>query len=285
MEHSSMASNPPDNTYDAQGWSASLYNKSAAFVYSPAYTSAVLDLLAAKPGEKIIDLGCGSGEVTVIIEKIVKQAPGGLVVGVDFSESMIRKTKEDGLAHTFVSDIQDLDIPITEFNNNDPDFKFDAAFSNAALHWCKRNPAGVLESVKRILKPGGRFVAEMGGAMNCIGIRSTLYSVLKTRGHNPAPLDPWFFPSVEDYTKLLIAASFEPLQISLSPRATPLEDGLKGWLEVFVRKSILKDFPDSEATEIIDEVVDACRVDCLDNSGNWSMMYNRLRFEAVLKNN
>ncbi|KAJ7457682.1 S-adenosyl-L-methionine-dependent methyltransferase, partial [Mycena galericulata] len=185
----------------------------------------------------------------------------------------------------FVSDIQDLDIPIAEFNNSDPDFKFDAAFSNAALHWCKRNPAGVLESVKRILKPGGRFVAEMGGAMNCIGVRSALHSVLKSRGHNPSPLDPWFFPSVEDYTKLLIAASFEPLQISLSPRATPLEDGLKGWLEVFVRKSILKDFPDSEATEIISEVVDVCRVDCLDNSGNWSMMYNRLRFEAVLKDN
>ncbi|KAJ6557214.1 S-adenosyl-L-methionine-dependent methyltransferase [Mycena vulgaris] len=267
---------------DPQGWSASLYNKSAAFVYSPAFTAPVLDILSAKPGEKIIDLGCGSGEVTLVLEQIVKQAPGGLVVGVDYSESMIAKAKEAGLEHAFVSDVQDLDIPMTAFNNNDPEFKFDAAFSNATFHWCKRDPAGVLESIKKILKPGGRFVAEMGGAMNCIGVRSALHRAVKSRGHDAIPLDPWFFPSVEDYTKLLIAASFKPLQISLTPRVTPLEDGLRGWLEVFARKSFLKDFPDSEATEIINEVIDACRVDCQDTSGNWAMMYVRLRFESVL---
>ncbi|KAJ7695725.1 S-adenosyl-L-methionine-dependent methyltransferase [Mycena rosella] len=269
-------------TRDPQGWSASLYNKSAAFVYSPAFTAPILDMLAAKPGEKIVDLGCGSGEVTVVLDKIVKQAPGGLVVGVDFSESMIEKAKEAGLDHAFVSDVQALDIPMAEFNNNDPEFKFDAAFSNATLHWCKRDPAGVLESVKKILKPGGRLVVEMGGAMNCIGIRSALHRVVRAHGHDPAPLDPWFFPSVEDYSKLLIAASFKTLQISLTPRNTPLEDGLRGWLEVFARKAFLKDFSDKEATEIINEVVEMCRIDCQDTSGNWAMMYSRLRFEAVL---
>ncbi|KAJ7465299.1 S-adenosyl-L-methionine-dependent methyltransferase [Mycena latifolia] len=267
---------------DAQGWSASLYNKSAAFVYSPAFTAPVLNMLAAKPGEKIIDLGCGSGEVTVVIDKIVKQAPGGLVVGVDYSESMIAKATEAGLDYAFVADVQDLNISMAAFNNGDPEFKFDAAFSNATLHWCKRDPAGVLESVKKILKPGGRFVVEMGGAMNCIGTRSALHRAVKSRGGDPIALDPWFFPSVEDYTKLLVAASFKPLQISLTSRATPLEDGVRGWLEVFARKAFLKDFPDNEATEIINEVVDACRVDCQDSSGNWAMMYSRLRFEAVL---
>jgi SAM-dependent methyltransferase len=118
-----------------------------------------------------------------------------------------------------VSDVQDLNIPMAAFTNNDPEFKFDAAFSNATLHWCKRDPAGVLESVKKILKPGGRLVVEMGGAMNCIGttnipdlqfsiervtpgVRSALHRVIKSRGHDPIPLDPWFFPSVEDYTKV-----------------------------------------------------------------------------------
>jgi trans-aconitate methyltransferase len=87
---SPITTNDPE-TYarDPQGWSASLYNKSAAFVYSPKFTAPVLEILAARPGEKIIDLGCGSGEVTVVIEKIVKQAPGGVVVGVDYSESMV----------------------------------------------------------------------------------------------------------------------------------------------------------------------------------------------------
>ncbi|KAF7365488.1 Methyltranfer-dom domain-containing protein [Mycena venus] len=261
---------------DAQGWSASLYNRSAAFVYSPAYTAPVLELLAAQPGEKIIDLGCGSGEVTVVIDGIVKQASGGLVVAVDYSESMIAKAKEAGLDHAFVSDIQALDIPMSGFNNNDPEFKFDAAFSNATFHWCKRDPAGVLESVKKILKPGGRLVVEMGGAMNCIGLRSALHRALKFRGYDPVALDPWFFPS------LLTSASFTPLQITLTPRATPLADGIRGWLECFARTSILKACPDAEATEIIDEVEDVLRVDCQDREGNWSMVYTRLRFSAVL---
>jgi SAM-dependent methyltransferase len=157
------------------------------------FTAPVLNLLSAKPGEKIIDLGCGSGEVTLVLDKIVKQAPGGLVVAVDYSESMvlritleiaprsdgvyfrqIAKAKEANLEHVFVSDIQDLDIPMAAFTNGDSEFKFDAAFSNATLHWCKRDPAGVLESIKKILKPGGRLVVEMGGAMNVIG-RSDLY--------------------------------------------------------------------------------------------------------------
>ncbi|KAJ6511978.1 S-adenosyl-L-methionine-dependent methyltransferase [Mycena vitilis] len=269
---------------DPQGWSASLYNKSAAFVYSEAYTAPVLGLLSAVPGEKIIDLGCGSGEVTLVIDKIVKEAPGGLVVAVDYSESMIAKAKEAGLAHAFVSDIQDLNIPMAAFNNNDVDFKFDAAFSNATFHWCKRDPAAVLEGVKKILKPGGRLAVEMGGALNCIGIRSALHRALKSRGYDPVGLDPWFFPSVEEYTKLLVSASFEPIHISLVPRATPLEAGIRGWLEVFARKSILKDCSDSEATEIITEVEEQVRVDCQDKLGNWNMMYSRLRFSAVLKN-
>jgi ubiquinone/menaquinone biosynthesis C-methylase UbiE len=80
---------PTTNSAAASGWSASLYNKHASFVYSPAFTSPVLGLLAAQPGERIIDFGCGSGEVTLELKKRVEEAPGGVVVGVDFSESMV----------------------------------------------------------------------------------------------------------------------------------------------------------------------------------------------------
>ena len=77
-----------DEQRDGTGWSASTYNKVAAFVYSDAYTSPVFELLAAKPGEHILDLGCGSGELT----KKLAQAVGseGIVVGVDASDSMVR---------------------------------------------------------------------------------------------------------------------------------------------------------------------------------------------------
>ena len=173
-------------------WSAQAYNANASFVYSDVYTSPILSMLNPKPGEKIYDFGCGSGDLSVQIAKIVGEE--GVVVGVDSSESMVRnrystytlhfgarwnrvhklnvysqigQARKNGLTHAFVSDIQAISFP----KDLAPEHRsgFDAVFSNAALHWCKRNPKGVIESVKTILKPGGRFVAEMGGYMNCIG--------------------------------------------------------------------------------------------------------------------
>ena len=83
-----IAQHAPEKA-DASGWSASLYNKNASFVYSPAFTTYVLDLLAAQPGERILDLDCGSGELTANIQKIVEQKDGGIVVGTDLSSSMV----------------------------------------------------------------------------------------------------------------------------------------------------------------------------------------------------
>ncbi|PPQ81268.1 hypothetical protein CVT25_015052 [Psilocybe cyanescens] len=265
---------------DSSGWSASLYNKTASFVYSSAFTAPVLELLAAQPGERILDVGCGSGEVTKIIQEAVEQRVGGIVVGTDFSEGMIAKAKENGVKHTFIADAQDMEYP-----QNQPGFpeKFDAVFSNAALHWCKRDPLGVLVGARKVLKPGGRIVAEMGGFMNAIGVRSALHDVVRSKGRDPEDLDPWYFPSMEDYVKLLVTAGFEPTHISLTPRITPLPTGLYDWLNLFVRSSFLRDFTDEEASEIMRDVEERCRGDCRDASGKWAMMYTRLRFTAVLK--
>ena len=121
------------------------------------------------------------------------------------------------MKYTFLADAQDLEIP-----KNTPEIQgqFDAAFSNATLHWCKRDPLGVLTSVRKVLKPGGRFTVEMGGFLNCIGktlpstvdsflsddpttgIRSALHDIVKLKGHNPEDYDPWYFPSTEEYAKV-----------------------------------------------------------------------------------
>ncbi|KAF9258037.1 S-adenosyl-L-methionine-dependent methyltransferase [Marasmius fiardii PR-910] len=268
----------PDNS----GWSASLYNKNASFVYSTAFTTPVLQLLDARPGEKIVDFGCGSAEVTLEIEKMVvaKSAPGGLVVGVDNSDSMIKKSKENGLKNCFVADVQQpLELPQAL---SVPRNGYDAVFTNATLHWCKRDPGGVIQSVKSLLRPGGRFVGEMGGFMNCVGVRSVLHLVMKRRGYDPTTLDPWFFPSTEQYSKLLVQHGFEVKHISLNPRLTPLPAGMKGWLDVFVCNSWLHGVSEEEANDIMNEVEDICRIDCQDGEGNWSMMYVRLRFVGVL---
>ncbi|ESK91259.1 methyltransferase type 11 [Moniliophthora roreri MCA 2997] len=261
---------------DKSGWSASQYNETASFVYSAAYTSPVLELLSARPSERIIDFGCGSAEITLELEEIVGSS--GYVVGVDSSESMIEKAKQNGLKNAFVADIQALSkIPGVS------EEKFDAVFTNAALHWCKRDPEGVIKSARSLLKPGGRFVGEMGGWMNCTGVRSALHLVMKRRGYNSAELDPWFFPSPEEYSKLLQSQGFKVTHISLTPRFTLLAKGMMSWLQLFVRNSWLRDFDETEVNDILKEVEDICRIDCQDGDGNWANMYVRLRFVAVLQ--
>ena len=74
---------------DTSGWSATSYRNVASYVYSSEATASVLQLLGARPGERILDFGCGSGEVTAEIVRLV--GPQGMVVGVDTSESMVSR--------------------------------------------------------------------------------------------------------------------------------------------------------------------------------------------------
>ncbi|KAI0734765.1 S-adenosyl-L-methionine-dependent methyltransferase [Fomitopsis betulina] len=267
----------PDKKQDT--WSADNYQKTASFVYSKEFTAPVLTLLDAKPGEKVIDVGCGSGEVTLQIKQLIGET--GVVVAMDSSASMIAKCKEYGLQHAFVGDAQAIEIPASW----DASLQggYDAVFSNATLHWCKQNPRGVVSGAKRLLKPGGRFVIEMGGQMNCIGIRSALHHVLRERGYKPEELDPWYFPSTEDYRELLESAGFDVETISLHPRVTPLNGAVIDWLRLFARPHFLAGFEDKEAEEIMQAVQDICAVDCRDSQGRWSMVYIRLRVVAVAR--
>jgi hypothetical protein len=159
----------------------------------------------------------------------------------------------------------------------------------------------VLRSVKKCLKSGGRFVAEFGGFANisgevhvdctlnefadrhenAVGLRSSIYTVLKARGYNPAELDPWYFPSAETYSERLTSHGFTIKRIELEPRLTPLSGRLADWLYLFCRHSMLEKMNDEEAKEIIDAIEDACRIDCQTETGKWMIMYCRLRFEAI----
>ncbi|KAI6041440.1 S-adenosyl-L-methionine-dependent methyltransferase [Pisolithus marmoratus] len=255
-----------------EGYRADDYNRTASFVYSEEFTSPILRCLNPSEGDRIIDLGCGSGELTVKIQDAV--GPKGFVVGVDHSQDMLAKASENGVRNLVLSDIQDLHIPsdLAEAKS------FDAAFSNAALHWCKQNPFGVLNGIKGMLKDGGRFICEMGGYLNCTGVRLSLHHALRKRGLEPEKIDPWYFPSVMEYRKLLEDAGFRVDTIALVPRITSLNgDGLRDWLQLFARGTFLKPLSDEDAAEIMDEV------DLKDAEGNWSMMYVRLRFSATLQ--
>src|SRR5689334_15105089 len=172
-----------------QTWEAERYAAAAAFV--PALGAPVVELLAPQPGERILDLGCGDG---VLTEKIA--AAGASVVGVDGGPDMVAAARARGLdAH--VMDGQRLTF----------DREFDAVFSNAAIHWMRDQDA-VLAGVRRALKPGGRFVAEMGGHNNTAAIMVAFSAVLARRGLDARRYNPWYFPSAAAYRARLEGAGF-----------------------------------------------------------------------------
>jgi SAM-dependent methyltransferase len=157
--------------------------------------------------------------------------------------------------------------------------EFDAVFSNAALHWM-RDHAAVLGGVHRALKPGGRFVAEMGGHGNIAAIQVALAAVLKQWGIDAHSLGTNFFPTVNDYRVRLEAAGFSVEEIILIPRPTPLpESGMRGWLETF-RRGLLDQLPEERREQAIEETVELLRPVLYTKEGGWVADYVRLRFRA-----
>jgi SAM-dependent methyltransferase len=244
-----------------QHWSAERYAETAHFV--PALGAAVLELLAPSPGEHILDLGCGDG---VLTEKIV--AAGAAVVAVDAAPDMVAAAQARG-----------LDARVMPGQNLAFTGEFDAVFSNAALHWM-RPPEAVLAGVRRGLKPGGRFVGEMGGHNNTAAVMVALSAVLGRRGLDAHRLSPWWFPSSDAYRAKLEAAGFEVDDIRIVPRPTPLPAGLEAWLDTFA-EDFLGALPPPDRLPARAEVADLLRPVLMDETGTWIADYVRLRFRAT----
>jgi SAM-dependent methyltransferase len=244
-----------------QVWGAEKYEKNARFVSD--MTSDVMNWLAPRPGEHILDLGCGDGALT---EKLVQA--GAVVVGADNSEALLAAARRRGLDVRF-KDGQALDFgPV-----------FDAVFSNAALHWMTRAD-DVVKGVARALKKGGRFVAEFGGHGNIAAIVTALRATAIVHGKDPALAAGWFYPTPAEYRALLEANGFSVDKIGLFPRPTPLPTGLRGWLSTF-RESYFEQWPERERGQIISEIEDLLAPSLRDKSGNWTADYVRLRVAAV----
>lgn len=246
-----------------QTWDPAVYNQNAAFV--PGLAGGVLEWLNAQPGERILDLGCGDGQLTA---RLV--ATDAMVRGFDVSAQMARAARSRGIE---VDEGSAESLPYS-------DASFDAVFSNAALHWMRDQDA-VLGEVHRVLKQGGRFVAEMGGAGNIAAIRVALAAVLDRHGYDGRKNDTNYYPSVEEYSRRLEAQGFVVKQIALIPRPTPLpESGMAGWIRTF-RRGVLDAIPESMGEEIVDETVELLAPVLRDSDGNWTADYVRLRFIAV----
>jgi trans-aconitate methyltransferase len=237
-------------------WESNTYFKHAHFVADLA--TPVIELLNPQKGEHILDLGCGDGRLTKTLKDL-----GCTVKGVDYSDNLVRAAKAIGV------NAEQMDAHYLTFNA-----EFDAVFSNAALHWMKQ-PEKVIAGVKRTLKPGGRFVAEFGGHGNIQSILDALRIALQGRGIDLDGVNPWYFPTPNEYCALLEKEGFRVDYIELIPRPTPLPTDILGWLATFAN-SFTKLFPENEQEAFLK----APKLQQAD--GSWSVDYVRLRFAAYL---
>ena len=245
----------------SQAWDAGTYVHNAGFVASLGVP--VAGLLDPKPGERILDLGCGDGALTKQIADL-----HCTVTGVDGSADMVRAAQERG-----------LDAAVMDGHALPYDGEFDAVFSNAALHWMTR-PDEVLQGVYRALKPGGRFVAEMGGHGNVAAIVVALHEATRQEGVDPAKLHPWYFPSPQEQQGRLERAGFTVASIELIPRPTLLPTGFGGWFETFAG-SFTAALPEERRKPFAAKVEAMLAPALRDSEGRWIADYVRLRFVAL----
>jgi len=247
-----------------QTWDPKTYSQNGAFVHGLA--GGVLEWLAAKPGENILDLGCGDGQLT---ERVALS--GANVVGVDASPEMVRASRERGIEAIEAS------AETLPFDSD----AFDAVFSNAAPHWVRDHDA-MMSQVHRVLKPGGRFVAEMGGHGNIAAIHVALIAVLERHGFGEREEGVNYYPTPESYGRRLTGHGFEVKQMALIPRPTPLaEGGMSGWLRTF-RRGVLDGLPETLREVVVEETSKLLASALRDEEGNWTADYVRLRFIATV---
>jgi trans-aconitate methyltransferase len=250
-------------------WNTSLYENKHSFVWQ--YGEDVLKLLNPQLGERILDLGCGTGQLAAKIATMAQAE----VVGLDRSPSMIETASHHYPHLSFgVADARDFQV----------DRPFDAIFSNAALHWIPDADA-VIRSAYRALKPNGRFVAEFGGKGNIHAIVTALeesLELLNMAVQPHAPQHAWYFPSIGDYAARLEHQGFDVVYAVLFDRPTPLEDGERGlanWLMMFASR-FLEHLSAKQQAQVMQTVEHRLRP-MLYRNGTWFADYRRIRVMGV----
>jgi trans-aconitate methyltransferase len=245
-----------------QTWDAELYEARHSFVWQ--LGEGVVALLDPKPGERILDLGCGTGQLT---NKIAEH--GADVTGLDASPEMIGQARQNYPRLRFVLQ----DAASMQF-----DQEFDAVFSNAALHWMI-DGAGVARGIARALRPGGRFVAEMGGKGNIAQIEAAFEHVFSPRGIKPERRT--WYPSIAEYAALLERAGLETRTALLFDRPTPLQGpaAMEDWIRQF-KWYCFEDLTAQQQTEALNQTVEYLRP-TLFRDGQWYADYRRLRIVAL----
>lgn len=246
-------------------WNANLYDIKHSFVSS--YGNFLIDLLAPKNGEKILDLGCGTGDLAKKLHDL-----GTEVTGVDKSSNMVSAAVKKYPEISFrVADATDL-----PYRN-----EYDAVFSNATLHWVK-DPKKALESIYNSLKENGRFVAEFGGKGNVQTIAQEMIYQLQLGGFGyQKEQNPWYYPSIAEYSTLMEEVGFRVTFAQHIDRPTPLEgeEGLRNWMDMF-GNAFFQGITEEQKKLVQSKVEDNLR-EKLYQDGKWVADYIRIRVVGV----
>jgi trans-aconitate methyltransferase len=244
-------------------WNPELYDQKHSFAFK--HGEDLVALLKAQPGERILDVGCGTGHLTARIAQT-----GAKVVGLDNSPQMIEAAR---------AAYPQLDFVLADASNFSFDLPFDAIFSNATLHWVTE-PEKAVMCMARILRDGGRFIAEFGGKGNVAKIITAAQEALREIALVDVDYG-LYFPSIGEYASLLEKYGLAVRSATLFDRPTKLEDGeqgLRNWFTMFGGK-LFNNINERLKEKIIKATEDKLR-DKLFRDGSWHADYRRLRIVA-----
>ncbi len=246
-------------------WDANLYDTKHSFVSK--YGNSLIELLNPKQGDRILDLGCGTGDLASKLHEA-----GVEIVGVDKSENMIKLA---------ISKYPHIQFKVQDATNLEFHSEFDAVFSNATLHWVKP-PIHALHGIYQSLKQGGRFVAEFGGKGNVQTIVNEIIQQIKEAGFEfKNEHFPWYYPSIAEYSSLMEEAGLRVTFAQHYDRPTQLDgyEGLKNWIDMFCNH-LFDGIPENTTNDIITNVIRNLK-GVLYKDGNWMADYKRIRVIGI----
>jgi SAM-dependent methyltransferase len=210
-----------------------------------------------------------------------------MVIGIDNSPSMVDAARAKGIDARQGNAERLPELFATDAATGSP-ARFDAVFSNAALHWVRDQDA-MLRGVARVLRPGGRFVFEMGGHGNIAAVRTALRAAVQSVNPLKAKLllageySENYFPTAAGYSARLQRHGFTVRHAELIARPTVLgPGGIRGWYRTF-RNGILSALTEQEKEQVLVYAEDLLKAALFDEDGTWIADYVRLRVSAQLQ--